>query len=193
MAEPTAQNVIVGPVVLYIAAYGTGFPALTAKPTASSWTTAQFSLMGYTEDGASLNITPAKKDFTPDELLTPIKTIPTGLTGELKVTLWETNAENLQRVIAMSTVANPGTGIKTVSVGSGNPLQEWAIGVQGAGVGAADGMVWTIFRATSVSAVEIKKTRKDISKLAATFTLLSDSTRANTSDVAQIIDFSAGS
>lgn len=193
MAEPNQQNVIVGPIVLYVAPYGTAFPSLVAKPTASSWTTAGFSLVGYTADGAELTITPAKKDFTPDETLTPIKSIPTGLTGELKVTLMESHLENIQRVTAMSIIANPGTGIKTVSIGSGNALTEWSIGVQGQGVGAVDGMVWTIFRATSVSAVALKKTRKDITQLAATFTLLSDSTRANTLDVAQIIDFSAGS
>jgi hypothetical protein len=192
MAEPNVANVIIGPAVIYAAVYGTAFPALTTKPTASSWVS-PWTPLGYTESGVSLSESPATKDFTPDETITPIKKIVTGIGGEVKFTLWEATLENLSKALALASLANPGTGIKTLSVGSGNPIVEYALGIQGAGVGAADGRIITIFRAVSVSAVDQVYSRKDITKLACTFTMLADSTKASTQDVFQVVDFGAGS
>lgn len=193
MAEPNVNNAIIGPIVLYFAPTGTAFPSMATKPADAAWVTAGFSRVGYTEDGASVNTTPQKKDFTPDETITPIKTVITGIAGELKTTLWENTLENLARAIGLSLLSNPGTGIKTMSFGSGNVLAEYAIGVQGPGVGGVDSRVIQIWRTNSVSTMSQSYSRKDISKLACTFNLLTDSTKAVTRDVFEIVDFGAGS
>lgn len=193
MAEPNVNNVIIGPAIIYVAVTGTAFPSLTTQPAAAAWTTAGFRALGYTEDGVSINSTPAKKDFTPDEAITPIKTIITGVASEIKVTLWEAHLENLNFGMPLTVLTNPGTGIKTLSLGSGNPLAEWAVGIQGAGVGGAASRVVTVWRVNSVSTTEVKSTRKDISKLSCTLTALTDSSKATTRDVWDMVDFGAGS
>lgn len=192
--EPNALQLVIGPIIIYFAPSPATFPTLTAAaPNDAAWTTAGFSRVGYTEDGASISSTPSTKDFIPDELITPAKTVITGVKAELKMTLWENTLENLERAVGLSLLTNPGTGIKTLGFGSGNVLKEYAIGLQTPGIGGPASRVYTIWRANSVSTIEQKYTRKDISKIACTFNLLTDSTKPTAQDVFGIVDFNAGS
>lgn len=191
--EPNVSNIIAGPTVLYLAAAGTAPPSLASIPAASDWLTAGFKPCGYSENGVDFVTTPSVKDFTPDESLAPVKQLVQGLKVEVKIALWESHLENLERAISMSLLSNPGTGIKTLSVGSGNSLKEFALGFQGAGPGGLLARVVNVWRVNVTSPTTQSYQRKDISKLPSTFSALTDSTKAPGRDVYEITDFNAGS
>lgn len=193
MAEPNVLNISSGPAALYLAATGTAFPSLASQPAQAAWLAAGFFSIGYTEAGIDLTETPSVKEIIPDELITVAKQIVTGVKYEIKTVLLEATLENMSRVLALATISNPGTGIKTLSVGSGNPLVEFALGVQCSGVGGAGSRVLTVWRVNSLAATSQNFTRKDVTKLGVMFTALSDSTKAVGLDVYQMVDFSAGS
>jgi len=191
--EPNVANVFAGPTVLYLAPAHTAPPSLASVPSANQWTTAGFQPCGYTEDGWEFVTTPSVKDFTPDEAISPIIQLVTGIKVEIKGTLWENTLENLSKAIALATLSDPALGIKTLSVGSGNPLAEYALGFQGPAPGGQTDRVINVWRVNVTSAISQKYQRKDISKLACTFTALTDSTKPAGSDVYQVVDFNAGS
>jgi hypothetical protein len=191
--EPNVANVFSGPAAIYIAPYPATFPTLTAKPTAADWATAGFTRVGYTEAGLDVTVTPSTKDIIADESIVPLKTLITAIKVEAKCTLMEATLENLERTVALSVISNPGTGIKTLSVGSGNSLKEFALGMQGPGPGGADDRVFCLWRSNVTSATTQSYKRADVSKIAATFNGLSDSTKATTVDVCECIDYNAGS
>jgi len=193
MAEPNAANVFAGAAALYVAAVGTAPPSLSTKPAQSDWLTAGWTAIGYTESGVELITTPSVKDVIPDEEITPVLQIVTGIKVEVKATLLEATIENLNRATALATLANPGTGIKTLSLGSGNSLASFAVGIQGPAPGGVDDRVMTIWKANVVSAVTVAASKKNESKLAVTFTALADSTKATGSNIYQVVDFNAGS
>lgn len=194
MAEPNVANALVGQVLLYVAPTGTAFPVLTTTaPNDAAWIAAGFRQLGYTESGATIDSNVSKKDFTPDETIVPILTTITGVGAEVKATLWEAHLENLVFAMPLTVLTNPGTGIKTMSLGSGNPLKQWAVGLQGAGPGGPTSRVWTVWKVQSVSTTSVGMTRKDISKVAITMSALTDSTKATTRDVFDVVDFNAGS
>jgi hypothetical protein len=193
MAEPNATNVIAGQTVLYVAAAATAPPSLAAKPSAATWAAAGFSAVGYTEAGVDFVVTPAVKDITPDETITPIKQIITGIKLEVKTKLLESHLENLQRVLPLSTLTNPGAGIKTLTIGSGGSLNEFVIGFQGPGVGGVDSRVIVVWRVNNVSSVSQGYQRKDVTMLDVTFSALTDSTKTTLQDVCEVVDFNAGS
>lgn len=193
MSEPNVSNLTAGPSVLYLAASGTAFPSLAAKPTPTNWATAGFLAVGFTESGIECLETPSVKDITPDEMITVAKQIPTGIKYEIKMTLLEATIENLNRALAFASLSNPGLGIKTLSVGSANALQEFALGIQGPSVGGSDDRVVTVWRVNSLAAVGNSYTRKDVTKVPVTFTALADTTKATNRDVYEIVDFNAGS
>jgi len=180
---------------MWIAASGTPPPSFATKPANADWIAAGFRAVGYTESGVDIVTTPATKDFTPDEAIAPILTTVTGIKVEVKATLWETNLENINVATALSSLSNPGLGIKTLSVGSGNPLLEWAIGIQSASPGQnfSDGSVTMVWRVNVTSAISLNRSRKDIAKLACTFNALTDSSKSSGVDVYETIDFTAGS
>lgn len=199
--EPNVANIFAGAIAIYIANTGTPQPLaagspppfFTAKPAAADWLSAGFARVGFTENGLELVSTPATKDFTPDELITPALTLVTGVKVEAKCTLWETQAENLARGIALAVLSNPGLGIKTVGLGSGNPLKEFVIGAQGPSANGTDTRVLMMWRVNVLGAITQAYSRKDISKLPCTFNGLSDSSKPTGYDVYAITDFGAGS
>ena len=128
-----------------------------------------------------------------DELITPVKTLITGLKVEVKTTLLEATMENLERAVPLSKLTNTGTGVKKLSVGSGQTLQEFSIGLQGPGPGGDYSRVLALYRANVISASTQSYGRKDAAKLAITFNCLSDSRQATTDDVYDAVDFNAGS
>jgi hypothetical protein len=193
MAEPNAANVISGPAVIYVAPAATAFPSFASLPAASAWTGAGFVAVGYTDTGVDITDTPSVKEIVPDEVISPVKQIVTGLKTEIKFTLLEATLENISKAIALASLNNPGTGIKTLSVGSGNPLQEFTLGLVGPGIGGSGQRVLAVNRVNSLAAVQQNYTRKDVTKVAVTFTALADSTKASTADVYQVVDFGAGS
>ena len=193
MAEPSASNIIAGPVSIYLAATGTAFPSLATAPAAADWATAGFKAVGYTEAGAEITDTPTVLAVKPDEVIGVAKQFPTDLKTEIKLTLLEATLENWSRAVALASLSNPGSGTKTMSVGSGNPLQEFALGLQGTGPGGANDRVATIWRVNSLAAVTVNFARKKNSVIAVTFTALVDSTKSSGYDVYQVVDFNAGS
>lgn len=199
--EPNASNIFAGAVAIYLAAAATAIPLaagspppfFTAKPAAADWLSAGFARVGYTEDGFTLISTPSTKDFTPDELIVPALTIVTANKAEAKCTLWEPTLDNLKRAIALTTLSNPGLGIKTLGLGSGNPLSEFVMACQGPSPNGVDTRVAVLWRVNVVSAITQQSRRGDISKLACSFNALSDSTKPTGYDVYAITDFNAGS
>lgn len=191
--EPSSVNVSAGPAVIYLAASGTAFPSLATKPAATDWATAGFTAVGYTESGVDITTTPSVKPITPDEVISPVKQIVTDVKAEIKTTLLEATLEHMSKVVALATLSNPGLGIKTMSVGSGNPLQEFALGIQTASVGGSDDRVTQVWRVNSLAAVSENHTRKDVTKVAVTWTALVDSTKASGRDLYETVDFNAGS
>jgi hypothetical protein len=193
MAEPNAANVFAGPAALYVAAFGVAPPSLATKPSQATWITATWTPVGYTEAGVELVTTPSVKDVTPDEEITPVLQIVTGIKVEVKATLLEATIENMQRAIALTALTNPGLGIKTLALGSGNSLTNFALGIQGPTQGGVDSRVITVWKANIVSAVTLNSSKKNETKLAVTFTALADSTKANTRNIYEVTDFNAGS
>lgn len=193
MPEPNSANVFAGPTALYLAAAATAPPSLATLPAASAWTTAGYSLVGYTDSGVEFVTTPSVKDIIPDEVISPILQLVTGVKVEIKATLLEPTLENLQRAIALSALTNPGLGIKTLSIGSGNPLKEFALGFQGPAPGGATDRVITVWRVNVSSAIAQSYQRKDVAKLACVFSALADSTKASGRDIYEVTDFNAGS
>jgi len=193
MAEPNAANVFAGPAVLYVAPAATPPPTLTTPPTSTTWTAAGFKPVGYTDDGVEFTTTPGVKPIVPDEVISPVLQIITDLKVEVKAKLLERHIENLAYVTAMSVLTNPGTGTKTLDVGSGNPLTEFVLGFQGPSPSGPSNRVIVVWRAQIISAITQKYLRKDVPSLDVTFSALSDSTKAATKDVYSITDYSAGS
>jgi hypothetical protein len=193
MSEPNAANVFAGPTVTYLAAAGTAPPSLATQPTPATWIAAGYNPIGYTENGVDFISTPSVKDIIPDEVITPILQIITGIKAEIKVVLFEPTLENLERAIGLSFLTNPGTGIKTLGLGSGNPLKTFRLGFQGAAPGGAAARVIVAWRVQVISAITQSYQRKDVSKLACTFSALTDSTQPVASDVYLVTDFNAGS
>lgn len=191
--EPNVANVFAGPTALYLAAVGTAPPSLATPPADADWLTAGFKRLGYTDSGVDLVSTPSVKDITPDETISPILQIITGVKADFKVTLYEATIENLNRAIALTALTNPGSGIKTLGLGSGNPLITWALGFQGPAPGGATDRVIVAWRVQVTSAITQSYQRKDISKLACTFSALADSSQASSQDVYKVVDFNAGS
>lgn len=189
--EPNAANVFAGPAVLYVAAVGTAPPSLAALPIATDWSAWQ--ALGYTETGIELVTTPSVKDITPDEEISPVLQLVTAVKVEVKATLMECTIENLSRAISLSVLVNPGTGIKTLSYGSGNSLQQFAIGIQGPAPGGASDRVITVWKANLVSASTQAYSRKSEAKLAVVFTALADSTKLAGRNIYEVTDFNAGS
>lgn len=193
MAEPNATNVFAGPTVLYTAPAGTAPPSLASQPSSATWLAAGFTALGYTDDGVMFTTTPTVKDITPDEVLTPVLQIVGAIKLEVKVKLLERHIENLAKVQTLSVLTNPGTGIKTLAMGSGNALTEFVLGFQGPDQGAPLGRVAMVWRAQVISGVSQHYMRKDVPSFDVTFSALTDSTKAVTRDVYEITDFSAGS
>jgi hypothetical protein len=191
--EPNSAQVFAGPVVVYLAPGGTAPPSLAAQPTPSNWLSAGFSPVGYTDTGAELVSTPAQKDVIPDEVISPVLQIITSVKAELKVVLLEATIENLNRAIGLTQFTNPGLGIKTLGLGSGNPLVFWRIGLQGPSPGGAASRVILAWRTQVISAVTQSYSRKTESKLACAFSCLSDSSQPVGQDVWLITDFGVGS
>jgi len=191
--EPNVSNVFAAPALIYVAPYGTAFPALTAKPAASDWATAGFRRIGYTEAGMDLTVTPETYDVKADESITALDVKIKGLKVEAKTTLMEANLENLEIAVGMSKLTNPGTGIKTLKIGSANVLQYFALGMQGGGPGGADARVFQMFRTNVTSAATISQKRADTSKVPCNFNCLADSAQSTLADVAVVTDFNAGS
>jgi hypothetical protein len=192
--EPNVANVFAGPTVLYVAPKGTAPPTLTTTPPLSTdWATAGYKAVGYTSDGVQFVTTPAVKAIVPDEAITPVLQIITDLKVEIKIKMLERHIENLAYATAMSVLTNPGTGIKTLTVGSGNPLVEYALGFQGPNQGGATDRVIMVWRVNVISAMTAHYMRKDAPALDVTFSALSDSAHAAPSDVYSITDFAAGS
>jgi hypothetical protein len=194
IVEPNTANVFAGPTVLYLAPAHTAPPSLaTIPPTSTDWTTAGFAAVGYTSDGVEFSTTPAVKPIVPDEVISPVLQIITDLKFEVKAKLLERHLENLARATAMATLTNPGTGVKTLNVGSGNPLAEYVLGFQGPAPGGPTDRVIIVWRVQVISAVSQHYMRKDAPTLDCTFSALADSTKPSTQDVYQITDFAAGS
>lgn len=191
--EPNAANVFAGPTALYLATVGTAPPSLAALPADSDWITAGWKRLGYSDSGVDIVSTPTVKDIIPDEVISPILQIITAVKAEFKVTLYEPTIENLSRAIALTALTNPGSGIKTLGLGSGNPLITWALGFQGPAPGGATARVIVAWKVQVISAITQSYQRKDISKLACTFSALTDSTQASSQDVYKVVDFNAGS
>jgi hypothetical protein len=191
--EPNVANVFAGPTVTYLAPAGTAPPSLATQPTPATWASAGYQAIGYTENGVDLISTPSIKDITPDETITPILQIITGVKAEVKVTLFEASIENLAKAIGLTVLTNPGTGIKTLGLGSGNPLITWRLGFQGPSPGGAASRVIVCWRVQVISAITQSYQRKDISKLACSFSALTDSSQPVGSDVWLITDFGVGS
>jgi len=192
--EPNQANVFAGPTVLYIAPKGTAPPALTTTPpTSTDWGTAGFKSVGYSNDGVQIVTTPAVKPIVPDEVISPVLQIITDLKVEVKIKLLERHLENLAYATALAVFTNPGTGVKTLTVGSGNPLLEYALGFQGPAPGGVNDRVCLIWRVQVISAITQHYMRKDAPALDVTFSALSDSTKAAPQDVYSITDFAAGS
>jgi hypothetical protein len=193
MAEPNAANVFAGPAVLYVAPAATPPPTLTTPPTATTWGAAGFQAVGYSDDGVEFVTTPGVKPIVPDEVISPVLQIITDLKVEVKMKLLERHIENLARVTAMSLLTNPGTGTKTMAVGSGNPLTEFVLGFQGPSPSGASNRVIMVWRAQIISAITAKYQRKDVPAFDVTWSALSDSTKAATRDVYEVTDYNAGS
>jgi len=193
MSEPNAANVVAGPAALYVAAVGTAPPSLATKPAVAAWLAAGWTQLGYTESGVELVSTPSVKDVTPDEEITPVLQIVTGIKVEVKATLLEVTQENMNKAIALTALSNPGLGIKTLSLGSANPLLSFAVGIQGPAPGGVDDRVVTVWKANVVSAITLNNSLKNESKLAVTLTALADSTKATTRNIFEVVDFNAGS
>lgn len=191
--EPNAANVFAGPTVLYIAPKGTAPPSLATLPTAASWATAGFTAFGYTSDGVEFISTPGVKPIVPDETISPVLQIITDLKVEVKAKLLERHIEVLSKVTGLAILTNPGTGIKTMSVGSGNPLLEFVMGFQGPAPGGATSRVIVVWRVQSISAITQHYQRKDVPAFDATFSALTDSSQPATQDVYQVVDYGAGS
>lgn len=191
--EPNVANVFAGPTVTYLAPAGTAPPSLATQPSPATWIAAGYSPIGYTENGVDLVSTPSVKEIIADESISPLIYLVTAIKAEIKVTLFEASIENLARAISCTVLTNPGTGIKTLGLGSGNPLVAFRLGFQGAAPGGQGSRVIVAWRVQVTSAITQSYQRKDISKLACTFSALSDSSQATTEDVYKVTDFNAGS
>jgi len=193
MAEPNSANVFAGPVVLYSAPAHTPPPTLTTPPTSTTWTAAGFKAVGYTGDGVEVTNTPGVKPIVPDEAISPVLQIITDIKLEVKAKLLERHIENLALATGLSILTNPGTGTKTMGVGSGNALPEFVLGFQGPSPSGVMNRVMVVWRAQVVSASTQHYMRKDVPSLDVTFSALTDSTQAATEDVYKVIDYNAGS
>lgn len=193
--EPNAANVIFGSAPIYIAPKATAPPSLTAQPTQSSWLTAGFSLVGYTNDGVEHVYTPTYKDVTVDEEMAAINQILTAEKLEIKVKLAESSLENMSKAINASIFTNPGTGIKTLTFGSlaQSSIPEYVVAFQGPGVGGSANRVVIAWRAKVTSAVSQKYQRTSEVLLDTTFTCLADPTQAAGVRLCKIVDYGAGS
>jgi hypothetical protein len=191
--EPNSANVFAGAVVVYAAPAGTAPPSLASQPTPAQWLSAGFSPVGYTDTGCELVSTPAVKDVIPDESISPVLQIITSVKAEMKVTLIEATIENLNRAIGLTLFTNPGLGIKTLGLGSGNPLVFWRMALQGPSPGGAASRVVIAWRTQVISAITQAYSRKSESKLACAFSCLTDSSQPVGSDIWQITDFGVGS
>lgn len=193
MAEPNAANVFAGATKLFLAPAATAPPTLTTPPTDTTWGTAGFLNIGYTDDGVDIISTPGVKPIVPDEVISPVLQIITDLKVEVKTKMLERHIENLAKVTPMASLSNPGTGTKTMSVGSGNPLVEYVLGFQGASPSGAMNRVMMVWRVQQISAITQHYMRKDVPPFDVTFSALSDSTKAVGRDVYEVTDYNAGS
>jgi hypothetical protein len=105
----------------------------------------------------------------------------------------ERHIENLAKVQTLSVLTNPGTGIKTLAMGSGNPLNEFVLGFQGPSIGGATDRIIMVWRVQVTSGISQHYMRKDVPSFDVTFSALTDSTKAITRDVYEVTDFAAGS
>jgi hypothetical protein len=186
--EPNGANVFAGPTVLYHAPKGTAPPALSTPPDAAAWGTAGFLAFGYTDDGVEIITTPGVKPIVPDESISPVIQLITDLKTEIKAKLLERHIENLANVVPLS-VMTTASGVKTLKVGSGNPLVELVLGFQGPSPGGAMDRVIIVWRAQVISAISQKYMRKDAPAFDVTFSALSDSNQPAAQDVYTVTDF----
>lgn len=195
-----AANVIVGSGTAYIAPKGTALPALTSQPTASTWTSAGFTPVGYTDDGVSITYTPTFKDIDVDEEMAPVDKRLIAEKLEVSIKLAEATLLNLLTAIPGGTLTD-GPSVSTLTIGSpSNPDQgEFVIGFQGPAPGLETnagtlGRVFVVYRVKQVAAVTHHAQRKDKVIYAVKFDALADSSRAAGNRLMEVIDYNpAGS
>lgn len=96
----TVDQITLGGGILYVADYGEAFPTdLTATP-AGNWTA-----MGYTEGGATLDSSQTTAEATVDELFYPVAEVVTAQTASLSATVAQFTFENLQRALNGGSIA----------------------------------------------------------------------------------------
>jgi hypothetical protein len=188
-------NVIVGSGILYVAPFATAPPSLASLPTEAAWLAAGWKEPGYTDTGVEFDYTPGYKDIRVDEESSPVKRLLDTEALNITAGLAEATIENLNRSITASVFTNPGTGIKTLTVGSlaDASIVDIAIAFQGPAPGGATARVIIGWKARVTSSVKLKVQRTDKIVYAVTWSMTADSTQAAGVRLAKVVDYNAGS
>lgn len=188
-------NVIVGSGILFVAPFGTAPPSLATLPTEAAWLAAGWKEPGYTDSGVEFDYTPGYKEIKVDEEASPVKRLLDTENLSITAGLAEATIENLNRAIAASTLTNPGTGIKTLVVGSlpDASIPDLAIAFQGPSPGGGTDRVIIAWKARVTSSIKLKYQRADKVVYAVTWGTTADSTQAAGAKLAKVVDYNAGS
>lgn len=195
-----SANVIVGYGYLYTAPSGTALPVLTTQPSSSTWTSAGFTEVGYTDDGVTVTYTPTFKSIDVDESMSPVQIVLIGEKLEISVKLAEATLLNLVQSIAGSTLTE-NTTTSTLTLGNpSNPNQgEIVLGFQGPAPSSQPGVntlgrVMVVYRAKATAAVSYHAQRKDKVVYNVKWEAMAKSSLSAGGQLAEIIDFNpAGS
>lgn len=188
-------NVIVGSGILFVAPFSTAPPSLAALPAEAAWLAAGWKEPGYTDAGVEFDYTPAYKDIRVDEEPSPVKRLLDTENLTITTVLAEATIENLNRAIAASTLVNPGTGIKTLTVGSlpDASIPDLAIAFQGPSPGGGTDRVIVAWKARVTSTMKLAYKRADKVMYSVTWSTTADSTQVAGSRLCKIVDYNAGS
>jgi hypothetical protein len=188
-----ASNVLVGSAALYVAPYGTDLPDFEAVDFEIP---AEWTAVGFTDDGTELGFSVTVKDIKVDEQRAPIQKIIDEEKGTISAKLAESTLQNLYDAIATATLeaavpAGPtSVGYQRVTLGGGD-LKYVSVMLIGNAPGNGLKRVIIGYKAISQANVTMAFKRTDKTVMNVEFGLIADTTRQDGDNLAGVWNITA--
>lgn len=136
------QEILAGPLELFLAAVGEAFPDISTSPPGGNWEKlGQSGDENYTDDGVSVNLTQSIETFIPAGATLPVKAFRTEEGVEITVTVADVRPE-VMTLALNDNDSTAGTSPDTVTLAllRGLEVSEYALLARGASPEVADGV-----------------------------------------------------
>jgi len=153
MSVGNVESLSLGPGVLYVAPVGSSEPSDLSTAWPAAW-----KLIGYTDEGSSLDFEAKYEDVEVAEEVEPVKTVLSSRSASLSFAMAEVTARNLSIAMNGGTITTA-AGVTTFTPPDPSAQRELALGFE-----SDDGQERWIFRKTKQSGKTSLKRRKGADK-----------------------------